>query len=456
MNDIAEWVNFFTEQWHKRTTILILLLTILIVLVYLATNVKLSEIERPWYFLIPIVLTITFVVWKITTNTPKVKKGKVGLLIAITLENPKSKNKIKLDFTHTLSELLQHGNLRYQFKLIELNDYHSLKITNAETANYYLKKSKCHFLLYGVAKERTIKGSLHHVINLNGIVSHKPISKETSKEFSKEFNELLPRKMTVSFEGDVFAFEFTAQLIDIVARYIIGIASLLSYDLEYARDLFEDLQKKILSIETKLPVVTKIKARLPSRLITTYVEQIQLIYDLWIKTHDKRELQKMEPILSKLLSIDAKNYNGNLLSAICHFSLNRDIASAKKNIRNCRKTKDGTWRYSEAFLYAYEGNMKNAKRKYFEAFRSSNNDITVPIQIEEFILDILDEEQDKIQLYFCLGLINYHSKQDREAAKRDFTQFISICNNSLFQEELEEAYSYVEKINQELNSLANI
>ena len=46
------------------------------------------------------------------------------------------------------------------------------------------------------------------------------------------------------------------------------------------------------------------------------------------------------------------------------------------------------------------------------------------IEDETFILDVLDEEPEKYQLWYCLGLVNYYKKEDYECALEYFNNFI--------------------------------
>jgi hypothetical protein len=77
-----------------------------------------------------------------------------------------------------------------------------------------------------------------HVLDLEGGVSHSPVTTNFSQSFAKECTELLPRKLQLSKENDLFAFQFTSEWTDVVSRYIIGIASAISGDLDYAEHLF--------------------------------------------------------------------------------------------------------------------------------------------------------------------------------------------------------------------------
>ncbi len=133
----------------------------------------------------------------------------------------------------------------------------------------------------------------------------------------------------------------------------------------------------------------------------------------------------MELWMKKALKYDPNWYSGHLAQAIYDFVLRRDLPAAWEFVKQCRKIPDTTWRYSAAFLYAYEGDLNKAYREYKKAFYNSPENPTVPIQSEDFIHLVLEEEPEKGQLYYCLGLINLWAKKDFVAAKNDFQQFLN-------------------------------
>ena len=92
--------------------------------------------------------------------------------------------------------------------------------------------------------------------------------------------------------------------------------------------------------------------------------------------------------------------------------------------------KDGTWRFSRAFLFGYEGKTKKAYDEYMRAFRGPSVHTNVPIQCEEFIHVILAEEPERITLLFCSGLLNLYGKKDHLSAVRDFTEFAGKIGES--------------------------
>jgi hypothetical protein len=90
-------------------------------------------------------------------------------------------------------------------------------------------------MIYGRGRERKIEGKNHFVLNLEGIVSHKPIPLEISKKLSMEFSELLPRRPAIAEENDLFSFDVFSNWVNLVSQCIVGIVSLLSGELEYLK-----------------------------------------------------------------------------------------------------------------------------------------------------------------------------------------------------------------------------
>ena len=139
--------------------------------------------------------------------------------------------------------MLNRSKYRYSFKFLDLKDHVLEKIHSSDDALNFINEMGYSFMIYGKARTTKIKGKTQHVLDLSGIVAHRPIPTEISKSFSKEFTELFPRRLIISTEGDLFTFEITANWVDVVSKYIIGIAALLSGDIEYAQELLEDLKK---------------------------------------------------------------------------------------------------------------------------------------------------------------------------------------------------------------------
>lgn len=444
-----EIISFLKTQWRRPLSIFLFLSIASIVSLYWLLDVNLNNITKPKILITISLLLLIILCWVFYRMVPRNTKGNIGLVVSISIDRSTQHDVIKHDFIFHLRELLYNKKLRYPFSLIIFPQYYASKITNVDEALRYLRISKSHFMIYGRARVRNINGEEQHVLNLEGIVRHNPISEKIGDKFSSEFTELFPRRLIIARENDLFTFEITADLVNLVAMYIIGIASLLSGDLNYSGTLFEDLNTKLLNNRTNLPAIIKIRQRLPLRLTEVYIQQARLVNNDWQKSHSNDDSNKIKFWLDKLKLISPNNYNYCLLSAVWHFVENRDISTAKKEIRKCQKTKDAAWMYSSAFLYAYTGDLKKALRMYRRAF-AHPYEPQVLFDVEEFICWIIDEEPDKIQFNFCLGLLNYFAKGDKISALRDFKKFIEANCGVMFDEEKRLAETYIDEINREI------
>lgn len=141
-----------------------------------------------------------------------------------------------------------------------------------------------------------------------------------------------------------------------------------------------------------------------------------------------------------------EHYGARLCAAICAFVLHKDGTTAMAEIAACKRIEDGGWRYSEAFLLAYEGDLEGAYRAYSAAFHAPLGDITVPIQCEEFIHGVLEAEPERYWLYYSLGLINHRAKRDLAAAVMDFNKFVTMADSARFKKQIAAARKWVSEI----------
>jgi len=150
--------------------------------------------------------------------------------------------------------------------------------------------------------------------------------------------------------------------------------------------------------------------------------------------------------LERWNAVSPNEYRYHLGKAIWHFARHRDLASALSEINKCRGSSDATWRYSAAFLESYRGDLTTASRIYEKAFTRPVDQL-VPFEVEEFIQWVLQIEPDKVQLYYCLGLINLKMKHDLELALTDFRRFLEASEGMAnFARARSEASQYIEQI----------
>ena len=445
-------IEFIRQRWYRKSTLLILVLFSAGILLWLFSGINLQEIEPVETWIIVLVLTILIVIWYFTNKIPKASKGKIGFAIGIETDDPEQQLKIKRDFIDTLRELLHRSRFQYSFEFIEIPDRVLEKIDSPDSARKTLYDLECAFMIYGKARTVSVKGQTQHVLNLEGIVAHKPIAAEISRSFSREFADLFPRRLMISSEGDLFHFEFTAGWIDIVSKCIIGIAALISGDVKYAQELFESLYLDLKDGKVELPVIIKIRERLPVRLRDVYLIRARTHYEDWKQTKDMNDLEQMKSFLDSLDVIVPTNVEGRTLRSLWYFVVSRDIVKAKTECLKSKSKQNAMWRYNHAFLLAYEGDLEKASKEYKLAFRGFIPDPSFIFEVLEFILWVLDIEPDKKQLYFCLGMIYYYVIKDYALALQDFEKFLETTTPTQFSSQRSESEKIIAKIQSEIRS----
>ncbi|NQU45406.1 hypothetical protein HQ520_19160 [bacterium] len=436
-------LDYTQKHWETWPGLLMALLIALIGSLSLTTFLP-KPVVAVLFVVIEAMLTT---VWFWMRRLPKTKRGKVGLVICISAEEKGERTRIKEDFVRSLHELLKRGQSGQYFQVITVPDRIAPHIVDTDDAEKIVTKCKAHFILFGRARLRTINSSEQHVLNLTGLVKHRPIPKEVSAQFSGEISELLPTKILVNKQNDFKNFEFTSELVNCVAKYIIGVAAAMSGDLAYAEQLQNDVLSAVSAREGDFPIYKKLRDRVPFRLAEIHHQQAVVSYDRWLKNRDILHMDQMGIYLQRIPRQYENRYPVLILRAILAFVRDRDTAAAKGFIDKCEKVAgtDGTWLFSRAFVEAYEGDLKTASRCYQKAMEMEIGSHLVS-DVEEFLSWVFEQEPDKVQLLFCLGYINERIKDDGKLAVEHFSEFLDKCDRNCFPDERKHAAKSIVKL----------
>ena len=441
--DVTAIAELARKHWPKYYALLLaeilssLLATFILVVVSPENTAKLITYLIVW--------GITYIIWWYTNCLPKTKKGKVGFLISISAGDETERKKIREDFVTTLHELLKGGTSGHSFQLIKVPEHVAEKIVDIDDAQRLRLKCRAHFVIYGRVRLRPVGGRQEHVLHLEGIVAHGPISKVVSEKISNEFAELLPRRVRIATENDVFSFAFTSEWINCVSKYIIGIAAACSGDLDYAEELQNDVQRLLDGRDRTFPIFAKLKQRAPQRLAEINHARASIACNRWVRTRDPIEMEAVGFHLDRIPSFYANDYGVLLLKSIFLFVKHREVKGAMATLKKCKGVSEGTWLYNLGFLYAYIGDLKRAIQRYRNAM-DLPIEAQVIAQIEEFICWILGEEPQMYQLHYCLGFINWKIKGDKTQAVKDFDTFLSQGDEKEFTVERELARKWISEI----------
>jgi tetratricopeptide (TPR) repeat protein len=452
--ETIQLISWVRERWQKPSTLGLVLLVTFAIGFSLSYQYDLAGItEKITWLECSVVLAIMVLValgWFISTRLPETPADRIGILIAIDCETKKERQRLKQDFINALRDELMRGN-HQQYVVHELSEHRARKIESHETALTLLRRTSSHLIMYGRCRMRTHQNRPTYVLELNASVRHAPIALETSKQFSQDIDLAFPRKALIPETEELRGFEFTRDLVGIASRFILGIASWISgnpvsaFDLHYG--VWTELRKKE-DEGLEWPGPKRLAPRVASLLASEGLDAANLRFT----RRPPNYLEDMKRYLDVAQEIDPNHYGGHLLRGIYFFSSSRDIESAKREIKKAKSNRDAAWLWSSAFLDAYDGRLEEAHKTYQRAFRSLVSDDTA-LQVETFIVDVLNFEPDKVQLWYCLGMINYFYKEDLRSAKMDFQKFYDqVEPTGNFVKSVEIAKQYLDEINSKLDN----
>ena len=390
-------------------------------------------------------LLIITVTWSWARRVPKTRRNKLGFGVAINFETQEVRSKVEHDFVDELRLLIGKGETGKWFELIQFKSHISRSLISDDSARALRDKARLSFLMFGSAKIRHVNSTENNVIKLRGLVSHSPIPSNVQTTLQKEFSELFfPERVLIPEENDLFAFEFTSQWANIVARYIVGIALLVSNQFDAAQTIFEDLQNLLENTRKHAQPVVKIKSRLSQRLAEVHLSRALSAYHLW--KNDKTEFSHIRRIAEQIDGINVEDLITPqllFLRSLCYFLLDGNTKLARNELNQIKGSRDSVWYYNMGFLYAYDGSMKKATHMYSQgALYEMQGDLIT--ELESFMCWVLENDPGKFQIHYCLGLLNQNLKADNIQAKKDYDLFLAKCTGNQFAVYQRRARAFIE------------
>ncbi len=438
-------LSWIIDRWGRWSSLLFFEFVLIVCLLIWLTDKAISTITLPQIGLVSFCAFLLWIVWVLTVRVPKNKRGKIGIMLAVYAEDGEQQRVVDSDFIHVFRETLDRSESRELFNIVNIPRHHARRIQTQEHADSYRHVGRCHVIIFGRTRKRPEKGKDVIKVHLTCLVAHRQVKEVVSQSFVKDISEVFPSRLNIDSENECQEFEITSNWLSLAAKYIVGTAALFSADTNLAQSIFEPMYESLRKKKPVIPAVKMIKQRLVPRLIDIYQAQISQLHFKWDTDHDECYLEQKKPLIQKLENIDPGNYSLKLARSIDYFVLEHDPQKALKEVVSCRQVRDATWRYSYAFLLAYIGRLDAAKNAYYRAFDYASHD-SVPLQCEGFIEWVLSNEPEKVQLHYCLGLINWHAKGDLMQAMADMKIFIELASDEEFPETKRTAQANIETI----------
>lgn len=391
----------------------------------------------------PILVIVGTWVW--SRRIPKTPKNKLGFGIAIEFETADVRKKVESDFVDELRSLIGLGETGKWFELLQFKQHIARTLGDEDSARTLRDTARLSFLIFGTAKIRRVNAVENVSIKLRGFVSHAPIPGHVQAQLQDEFSELfLPGRVLIPEENDLLAFEFTSQWASVVAKYIVGIALLVSNQFDSAETIFLDLQQLLARSKNQAQSVVKIQSRLPRRLAEVHLSRALSAYHIW--KDDKTNFLHIQNAAEQINGIDDKNLvtpDLLFLRSLCHFLLNQDTNSARNELKKIKGSRNSVWYYNMGFLYAYDGSMKKATHMYRQgAMHEMPGELIA--ELEHFMCWVLENDPSKYQIHYCIGLLNQNLKGDNLRAAKDYEMFLKNCDGKRFSTYQELAQRFID------------
>lgn len=275
-------------------------------------------------------------------------------------------------------------------------------VTNAENFMMHINYAILH---------PTLEQNLHELLKLDMQILSTPIK---TRKFCK--SETIDEMM------------FTAASLSIICQYLTGLILLLTGRLQDAHDRFCILRHHIKRTKPDC-IVSGFTEILDNRLFVTCRALMVNDFDAFYLDRDEAALERINSKLEEVNSITPNTYEYYLEKAFYHVAHDSNIPAARECIKICKQYKDkNSWRYSDAFLAAYEDRTPlMIYKKYSTAFKYGHDLSRIVYYIEY----ILEKEPDRIGLHLAAGLVYHEIDQKQLAAEHLDIYFMKYKNDTL-------------------------
>jgi hypothetical protein len=443
--DVKDLIAMAEKYWFHPNMVVIWPVGLMAVILTWATKAFSAVPSIPVAVAAVLAIGLLWGFWLFTNRIPRIGKGRVGILLAISGQTPTHDQQVQVDFVTKLTERLKADSQETLFQVVQLPPFLIPRCqADSDVAVAIMRKAGAHLFVIGNVTLRKVGGEDCHIIDLRGFLVHK--NPEVGNEIMQDMDGVVPLTKHFTVNNDALAFEVRTEWLDVAAKYLVGLGAFVSGDLTYAERMLLSAEKKLAQLDRTLAGKKKLGKLIPQRLAELYPRWLGALSKKYFLERDTETVVLADGIADRALQRDAKAYGARIWKAIAAIMLRDDPAEARSHLQICKWQKDGVWRYNLAFVYAYEGNMFAAREQYRNAFRAKLSHDHLPVEVEEFINLILVRQPDKGQLHFVLGLINFHLKGDFTAADREFQAFLAHPVAHQFPAEVTTANEYLGKL----------
>jgi len=431
-SDLLGWAKFALPHWHKwEAPASASALIIVVSLLTSAGNPSLAGL-----FTALAACNIVWLLWFVTVRIQRTRKGRKGIALCIHAASAAQEEELQR-FTDNLRGHLKRGRPSLKLDVFALPPRVTKKAHADDEAIAKLgEQCDVSLLLFGSISEQTDNKSKVLLFKIRGLVRARSPYHQNHANLAREFGELLT-PIRIPKEDDFLQFEIRSESLAAVSIYITGITAAIAGEVDLADLLYHELLERSVNWP-RLPELEKIRLRLPRRITETALARADGAFNEWIASGQEQAKVRVGESLSTIPEQHQSEYRVLLLRAASLFLNERRIREAKAVLRVAESVAtDQAWRFSVAFLSAYEGKEHVVIAEYNKAKTASSSFIQ---QIEMFVERTLEEEPNKYGLVFLLGMLHYKLSKQPNKAQENLTKYLEgPASNKRARESAEQA-----------------
>ena len=398
--------SIFERNWGKYSSLLVFYpLCILGTLGFIDLDGKPLQTKDIIIICTIVFLLLSYTIYVVNKNRlPRAKMMNRSVLFIIDSENEQLFNDIKKKLiSEFYSNINTDGKTIFYAKYISIERLHNLNLEKKEDAVYLLTKTNCAFFIrvwYCADSTTQIENYSMHI---NCGVVHPQLNEHAQRLLQHALDAFTsPIRKTKFHKAQLFDhFEFTAQHLSMMTIYIIGLVEVFSDNTDDAYILF----KKLLKEQSDKTGEEKgnLKKAIQNWLFICCIENNRHYITLFQLEKDLSFLEKANMYLEEANTIHPSTYEYFLNKAYYFIAAKRDVTNAVKCVGECRKLNTSqSWKYSDAFLAAYQEFSANTIiTKYKSAFKVNEN----LVNIVDYIEYIIEKDVDKVALHLAAALL---------------------------------------------------
>jgi tetratricopeptide (TPR) repeat protein len=356
---------------------------------------------------------------------PRVPKGKVGLIIAVTTESEKSRTRLRVDLVGKLKETIGETSLQNLVQIILLNNHQSKRLSKiliAQRQNLVAnrehgepldkkigaawtraeKRIRGRGFIFGQITERLAGENTIYILESHAFVTMPPVAEDLQRLIDKDFGQIWTHRIHIEEKAEFIGFPLSGDLMFIPVAYIMGIVALMSRDIFTALKFHNTLMGRTEPLQY-LPEIAEVR----KKLITTLSEENVLAARYY---QTKQDIERLREHLTKALELDPNCHMALVFKSIVDFSIDSNPLQALNTIRRAQKNAgmDGTWRYNEAFLLMHLGQFDNALVLYraISRYHYENEEITLA-EVYKFNEEHLQQHAENFYSHFIIGYLQF-------------------------------------------------